>query len=182
MNDIRFVNILEVDDILKERVRCWRNKEEVRKGMFTQHIISREEHANWLEDLKNRNDRKFWIVFFENVPIGSVNLQNIHDAKLTSEWGFYIGEDEYRGKGLGKCILFKLLEMFFEEMKFKMLITKTLFNNNVALELYKKFRFKETGKIPFKPEVPIVVLEFSNEDWLKFREELTSECRYKNRG
>jgi len=180
MNEIEFVNILEVDDKLKEKVRQWRNKEGIRKFMLNQHTITKKEHFKWIESLKNRNDWKFWIVFVNCIPIGSVYLENIDYEKLTSEWGFYIGEDAYRGKGLSKCILFKLLGMFFEEMKFEVLFTKILSKNIIALNLYKKFKFKEIDRLLSENVEKIIILKFSNKDWITWKGDLKSECFYRS--
>lgn len=179
MRELKFVNILGVDDELKEKVRQWRNKEEIRKFMLTQHIITEEEHCKWIENLTHKNDGRFWVVFVETTPIGSVYLQNINYEKLTSEWGFYIGEDAYRGGGLGKMVLFKLLEMFFDEMNFESLVTKVLSNNIVALSIYKKFKFRQIDDRSQNHKT-IVLLEFSKEDWMQWKETLRDECFYRN--
>ena len=176
MKKIKFVNILRLNNELKEKVRRWRNKEGIRKLMLTQHVISQKEHSEWIENLKHRNDWKFWVVFVGNTSIGSANLQNINYRELSSEWGFYIGEDTYKGKGFGKCILFKLLEIFFDEMELENLFTKTLSKNFVALNLYKKFRFKEIDRLPFKGKEKIILLLFSKKDWTKFKESLRNMC------
>jgi len=181
MSNLELVDILAVDDELKEKVREWRNKEEVRKYMLTQHIITEEEHSKWIKNLRHKNDYKGWVVFVDNTPIGLVYLQNMNHGELTSEWGVYIGEDAYRGKGLSKCILFKLLEMFFDEMKFKTLSTKLLSKNIVALDLYKKFKFREIDKLPFEGKEKIILLKFSKEDWVKFKKSLRDECYSANR-
>lgn len=181
MNEIKFVNILGVSDELKEKVRQWRNAEEIRKAMQTQHIITKEEHSKWIESLKRRKDRKAWVVFIENNPAGSINLQNMKHKELNSEWGYYIGDSAYKGIGLGKCILFKFLEMFFEEIEFKTLVTKVLSNNVIALNLYKKFKFKKIDRLPFKNGEETLLFEFSKENWIKSKNELRNECYYKNK-
>ena len=180
MKEIKFKNILKVNDEIKVKVRQWRNKEEIRKYMLSQHIITKEEHLNWIESLKNRNDWKFWVVFVDEVPIGSVYLQNIDYTKLTSEWGFYIGEDDYLGKGLGKYILFKFLKMFFEEMNFNILFTKVISSNIAALNIYKKFRFKMINDF-FDNQRKVVLLKFTQKDWSKWKEMLKNEYFYKNK-
>jgi len=180
MREIKFINILRVDDELKEKIRQWRNREEIRKFMLTQHIISKKEHFKWIESLKNRKDWKFWIVFIDGAPVGSIYFQNIDYKNFSSEWGFYIGESSYRGKGLSKDILFKFLEMFFEKMEFEDLHIKVLSSNVIALNLYKKFKFKEVDRVPFKNKEKIVLLKFSKKDWLKWKEELKNECFYTN--
>ena len=169
MTDIKFVNIIEVPEELQEKVRQWRNRDNIRKFMLTQHTISKEEHSQWIEDLMTRDDWKFWVVFFEGAPIGSVYLQNMNHKDLTSEWGFYIGEDVYKGRGLGKAIFFKLLNIFFDDMKFATLFTRILSDNTVALALYKKFKFREIKRSSFEDKREAVLLGFSKEDWMNYR-------------
>ncbi|MDD5356026.1 MAG: UDP-4-amino-4,6-dideoxy-N-acetyl-beta-L-altrosamine N-acetyltransferase, partial [Candidatus Omnitrophica bacterium] len=149
----------------QERVRQWRNKDEIRLSMLTQHNISKEEHDKWLRGLSTKNDRKFYVIFIDDVPVGSVYLHNINYAESSSEWGFYIGEDIYRDKGLGKCVIFKLLGIVFDELKLKMLITKLLSHNIGALNIYKNFQFKEFNRSPFNEREEIIYMRFSAEDW-----------------
>lgn len=172
MTRIEFTDILSVDDALKDKVRQWRNKEKIRKSMLTQHIISKEEHFSWIESLKQKNNQKFWLVFADNVPIGSVYLQNINHSQLNSEWGFYIGEDAYTGKGLAKQIVYKLLSYFFDVMNFETLFTKVLPINTTALHIYKTFNFIETGKSTTDSGHEVTCLRFSKADWLKIKEDL----------
>jgi len=171
MKEIKYINILKVNDEIKEKVRQWRNKEKIRRYMLSQHIITKEEHLNWIESLKNRNDWKFWVVFVDEIPIGSVYLQNIDFKNLTSEWGFYVGEEDFQGRGLGKYILFKLLEFYFEEMKFEVLFTKVLSVNIAALNIYRKFKFKMINDF-LDNQRKVMLLKFTKKDWSKWKEML----------
>jgi UDP-4-amino-4,6-dideoxy-N-acetyl-beta-L-altrosamine N-acetyltransferase len=179
MKSLRFVDILSVDDELKDRVRQWRNKDRVRKCMLTQHHISREEHSKWLENLKTRDKQRFWVVFAEATPIGSVYLQNINCDLLSSEWGFYIGEDSYTGKGLGKRILYMLLERFFDEMGFNTLLTKVLSDNTAALRIYREFGFTEMGRAFVDGDKEILRLSFHRNDWFRQKEDIKALCAQK---
>jgi UDP-4-amino-4,6-dideoxy-N-acetyl-beta-L-altrosamine N-acetyltransferase len=176
MTRIEFTDILSVDDALKDKLRQWRNKEKIRKSMLTQHIISKEEHFSWIESLKQKNNQKVWVVFIDNVPIGSVYLQNINHSQLNSEWGYYIGEKDYRGKGLGKRILYKLLLEYFESMKFETLITIVLSRNITALKIYEKCYFRKTEASVTSDNEESIRLEFTKNDWLKHKKELCDEC------
>ena len=40
MKEIEYINILKVNDKIKEKVRLWRNKDEIRKRMINQHVIT----------------------------------------------------------------------------------------------------------------------------------------------
>ncbi|MFC2061387.1 UDP-4-amino-4,6-dideoxy-N-acetyl-beta-L-altrosamine N-acetyltransferase [Elusimicrobiota bacterium] len=172
MNQLIFTDILEVGKDLQCQVRDWRNKEEIRKYMINSSIISEEDHSHFLEKLKTDDNAKFWVVFHGNKPIGSVYLKDIDYKEMSSSWGFYIGEDEYLGKGLGKKILFKLLKKVFNDMDFKIIFTEVLAANKIALNLYKKFMFQELEE----RDGGIVNLKFTSEDWEKNKQRLENEC------
>jgi len=171
--EIRFINIADVGKDLQEKVRQWRNAEDIRRYMLTQHIITLEEHNTWIAGLKDSKTSKSWVVNVKDIPVGLVNLKNIDYKTLTAEWGYYIGEETYRGKGWGKRILFQLLEHVFEGMKFKGLVTKVLSFNKVALHIYcDTFKFREVGREPFSNEGEAILLEFSQKDWSMFKKRL----------
>ncbi|MDD5680706.1 MAG: UDP-4-amino-4,6-dideoxy-N-acetyl-beta-L-altrosamine N-acetyltransferase [Candidatus Omnitrophica bacterium] len=181
MTDIRFTNILQLDDAIKEKVREWRNSGRVRHFMLTQHVISAHEHTKWVDGLKRGDNALFWVVFAGDDPIGAAYLHNINKEKKTSEWGFYIGNDAYTGKGLGKNILFKLLETSFDEMGFEVLLTKAFSDNIAALSLYRKFDFAEKGREALDGKRDVILLEFTKDDWSKVRGKLSSEPYSENR-
>jgi len=115
-----------------------------KKIVINQHIKTKEVHFKWIESLKNRNDWKFWIIFVGKIPIGSAYLQNLDFKKLSSEWGFYIGEDEYRGTGA--IIEYIILEYFFNILKFENLNGTVLENSTLVIRMHKKFGFKIIGR------------------------------------
>jgi len=176
MERLKLVNILDVNDELKEKVRQWRNKEEIRKFMTNQDIISKEGHLNWLRSLKSSKAYKAWIVFYKGAPIGLINLSKINYHQKSAFTGIYIGENEYKGKGLGKCMRFQQMRIFFEGMKFKILYVAVLSCNFVNLSFMKKFKFREIKKVPFKNNIKTIIFKFTLNDWLKWKEYLKSEC------
>jgi len=181
MERLKLVAILNINDELKEKVRQWRNKEEIRKFMTNQDIISKEEHLNWLKSLTSRKDHKAWVVFYEGEPIGLINFSKINYHQKSAFTGIYIGENEYKGKSLGKCMRFQQMKIFFEEMKFKTLYVAVLSSNFVNLSFMKKFKFHEIKKVPFKNNIKNVIFQFTLTDWLKWKEYLKNECVIKDR-
>jgi len=144
---IRFRNICFADDKLIEKIRQWRNSEKVSLYMLNNHYITKEEHQRWIEKLKKSEDVKVWVIHVNNFPIGTVYLENIDYENRNTNWGFYIGEISYRGKGVGSIVLYRLMEYVFDKMKFYKMYTSVLDNNQGALNLYKKFGFREEGKL-----------------------------------
>jgi len=173
---MKLINILDVDDELKEKVRIWRNEERVRKCMLTQHVISSQEHQTWLEKLTTGDTQKLWVVFLDDTPFGIVSLSNIDAVRRTSEWGFYIGEDSFLGKGLGRKMICKLLMLYFDFMKYDELITKVLSANLRVIHLYTQFKFRPTGTEKYNEKENILTFSFSAKDWNKYRKELINVC------
>jgi UDP-4-amino-4,6-dideoxy-N-acetyl-beta-L-altrosamine N-acetyltransferase len=172
MSSISFKNILEVDEKLQRQLLSWRNREDIRKSMINQHEIGLPEHQEWLKNLAASLTQKNWLIFVDGFAVGSLYLTNINRADLSSQWGFYIGDPEFRGKGLGKEILYQFLVMFFEELKFRRLMTKVLSNNDAALNLYQKFHFCELGRKNFRQDLSVIDMSFTDSDWRARRGEI----------
>ena len=75
-----------------EMVLSWRNSERVRANMYTDHIISLEEHQTWFKKIKDEPTVDYLICEFQNHPIGLVNFTNIDKNNNKCYWGFYLGE------------------------------------------------------------------------------------------
>ncbi len=177
MSQLTLINILETDEIIRERVRQWRNKEEIRRSMFSQGVISRDEHARWLAGLIHRVDTKFWVVFLEGIPIGAAYVHHMEPERRRTQWGFYIGEETYKAKGLGQQILFDLLEEVFDRMAFEVLVTEVLSDNTRAIGIYRKFDFSEQKSYRTKDQREVIVFEFTRPVWEKTKERLRMMCQ-----
>lgn len=175
--NIEFEDILKVDGSLVELVRNWRNSENVSKYMYTNHYITREEHQQWIRKLKTENTAKTWIIEYNKKPVGLVSLSDIDYINKTVDWGFYIADEDARGKGIGSVALYKLMEYVFDEMKFSRMHTKVLENNHVAIKLYEKFCFKKEGI--FKQQlirdgkyIEVILMGIMQKEWINMKEKL----------
>lgn len=90
-----------------ERVLAWRNHPEVRRHMYTQRLISLEEHRTWFERTSQAPHRHLLIYEQDGEPLGFVNVNVVDTNAGVAEWGFYIAPDAPRGsgQGLGQCTL-----------------------------------------------------------------------------
>ena len=169
---IEFVNILDVDEELIEQVRNWRNSESVSKFMYTNHHISKEEHNSWIDKLKTENTAKAWIIKYDDKPIGLASLSDIDFENKTTDWGFYIADENLRGKGLGSVTLDKLMKIVFDDMKFFEMKTRVLNNNKTAINLYEKMGFKKVGSTDEKiirddESIEIIIMSIKSNEWRK---------------
>ena len=60
-----------------ERVLAWRNHEEVRRYMYTQHEISLIEHSRWFGRASQDSSRHLLVFENDAVPLGFINLHQI---------------------------------------------------------------------------------------------------------
>ena len=149
--------------------------------MINQHIIKKEEHSNWIDSLKYNNTYKFWVIFLDNKPIGLVSFQNINYNNLTSEWGFYIGENEYRRTGIGAIIEYIFLEYFFTIMKFKVLNSLVVENNISVINMNKKYGFRSVKKktIIDRNDCKGILLTIKKIEWNTIRRSILKKLNIK---
>jgi UDP-4-amino-4,6-dideoxy-N-acetyl-beta-L-altrosamine N-acetyltransferase len=139
--------------------------------MITNHHISKEEHHQWLKNLKTKKNAKVWIIKYGDKPIGLAYLSNIDYKKKSTEWGFYIADESARGKGIGSTTLYKLMEYIFDTLQFQTMTTLVFENNPVALKMYEKFGFKKDMNNVFQIErngrkIAVYNMWFSKDDWV----------------
>ena len=174
-----FKDIATVDSSISELVRKWRNSEDVRKYMYIDHTITKEEHDRWLNSLIGKKDRKTWVVYSDKYPVGIAQLSYIDFDNKNAEWGVYIGDNHFRGIGLGSRILITLINYVFDEIKFNRMHTRVLANNSSALKLYEKLGFQKEGilrKHLYRDGeyLDIVIMGILKEEWNAIKAGFTS--------
>lgn len=114
---------------------------------------SQKEEEKWLkEELENIKKKKGIILIAED----NNRIVGISEIKLRRERQSHIGEfgisvrKEYRGIGLGKKLMAKVLESARRELrpKPKIIRLSVFLENKIAQNLYKNFGFKKVAKIP----------------------------------
>jgi len=141
---LRFVDILETGEDVQMRVREWRNQQNIRRYMYTDHVISDAEHRRWLEGLRGNDSVRVFVVFFEDQPVGVVSLNAIDRRHRKADWAFYLKEG-LRGLGLGSRVEYQLIELAFGEFGLEKLNCEVLATNPSVIRLHKKFGFVEEG-------------------------------------
>jgi diamine N-acetyltransferase len=89
----------------------------------------------------------------EKKPIGSVYLRDISQLNRSAEFGIFIGEEEYLGKGFGSDAATTIIKYAFETLKLHKLRLRVLAGNKRAIASYKRVGFVEEGY--FKDDVMI---------------------------
>ena len=143
---IHLVPITELETDSQLAIREIRNEPEVRRVMYTDHVIGINEHLQWIGRLKTDTRQ---IVFgivdaCGNRPLGVISLSAIDFVNRRSDWGFYLAPAE-RGFGLGTVVKTHFLKFAFENLGLEKLNGTVLEGNQRVVHFYQKFGCKEEG-------------------------------------
>jgi UDP-4-amino-4,6-dideoxy-N-acetyl-beta-L-altrosamine N-acetyltransferase len=139
------ISLREVQSSDKDRMRDWRNSENVRPYMYSDHVISAQEHAEWFEKMLLDDTKKYWIIELEKTPVGVVNLTNIDLNSKCCDWAFYIFDPNTRGKGVGSFVEKSVLKYVFDDLSLEKLNCEVLETNPGVVKMHQKFGFVQEG-------------------------------------
>lgn len=158
----------------QKEIRNIRNQISVRASMYSDHLISSEEHINWIKSVTtNEKNIVFVALSYAGKVLGVVSLQNYEVKQKRSSWAFYLDED-VRG-GLGAFIEFNFLDFSFIKLGLEKLNCEVIESNEPVIKLHKKFHFLEEGLrrsevIKNHNRVGVILLGLLKEEWLSNRE------------
>ena len=141
-------------------VLLWRNDPSIKQWMYNNDDISLENHLAFIETLKKSTDRLYFLVKQDSDYIGVIDFTNIDKNKENSEFGLYANIES---KGMGNILLNSICEYGFNSLKIKKLIAEAFIKNEKAINLYKKFNFKET-KRKIVNNKKVICMELKYED------------------
>lgn len=123
-------------------VRQWRNHEDVRRYMYTQHEITLAEHQHWFERAAQDNRRHLLIFELESTPLGFINLHEISTGNV-ADWGFYISPDA--AKGTGRQLGCTTLDYAFGALKLHKVCGQALAFNERSIRFHHALGFQQEG-------------------------------------
>ena len=124
----------------KKMVLEWRNHPNIRKWMFTQEPISLQTHLSYIDSLRNKKDRIYFLVKKDSEAIGVIDFTNIDPKMKIAELGVYANPAI---KGVGTLLMTSLIDYAFSMLNVDTLISEVFEENEPALKLYKRYGFKE---------------------------------------
>jgi UDP-4-amino-4,6-dideoxy-N-acetyl-beta-L-altrosamine N-acetyltransferase len=137
------VNFTELSLDEKKMVLQWRNHPDIAKWMFTQETISLEDHLSYIESLKSKKDKVYFLVKKGLEAIGVIDLANIDYEKRSAEIGIYA---KPQLRGVGSYLMEAIIDYALHKLKINTLFAKVFTENISAIKLYKRYHFKTYGK------------------------------------
>lgn len=121
----------------------WRNRFDVRKNMYTNHEITKEEHLSWFERIDIDTTKSYFIFELDNKPCGVIGFVDVDNASKSSSWVFYSGDTAIRG--IGSLMEITALDYAFNQMKLEKLYCEVLEFNGPVIKFHKKHGFQQEG-------------------------------------
>lgn len=117
-------------------------------GPMYKHPLTEEQIEEFfLREVQKDNSNVFVykiILVESNEIIGTVELREIDkDNKVGCVCRFLIGEENIRGRGIGKLVLEKILKIGFEELKFEKIMLRVFDFNHRAIKCYENAGFEK---------------------------------------
>lgn len=143
---LSYINYLQLtQDQLLDILRI-RNHPANRHWLYTDHIISEQEHFSFVENLKSRAGKAYWGVFSEDRNlVGSFNT-TIKDSGASAMVGLLVNPATH-GKGYGKRICRYTLPLHFEYLHIPKIYSEVFVENQASLKAFKRAGFTEENII-----------------------------------
>jgi UDP-4-amino-4,6-dideoxy-N-acetyl-beta-L-altrosamine N-acetyltransferase len=134
----------------KKEVLNWRNHPEIRKWMYNKEEISLKNHLEFIENLKEKPNK----IYLKAGNLGVINFEIKNDL---AELGIHKNPKKEK---VGKKLLEIAINYAFKELKVKKITLFVFEDNQKAINLYKKFGFKQTDK-----KNNLIKMELKDENW-----------------
>jgi len=145
-NGILLKSFTNVSTEETEVIRECRNDERVRKWMYSDEIISQEEHFSFIENLKKDNKNFYWVVYKDEKFIGVISLNNINYKNKNAYLSIY-SNPFCELKNKGNLLINCLKRLAFDIFELHSLKLEVIENNKKGIEFYKNIGFEEEGEL-----------------------------------
>lgn len=179
---IELIPLGDLSTELQLNVRDVRNEKEIRRWMYTDHIIGLNEHLDWINQIRNDKQKIIFVVMNKDEEIlGIVSLNRIDHLHKNTDWAYYLTKSA-RG-GLGSAIEYSFINFIFDKLNIQKLNCEVVAGNDAVVKLHKKFLFEEEGLrrsniIKEGKRVGVHFLGLTKEDWEANKGDLFE--KYKN--
>lgn len=173
------ITLRDVSPADRDLMLAWRNLPEVAAYMYSDHVITPEEHGRWFARMLTDETVKYWIIVQDGRDAGVANLAAIDRRNSRCSWAFYLADPATRGKGAGGFVEYQVLSYVFDGLGLNKLCCEVLAFNEQVVSLHQRFGFQQEGlfrqHIVKKGEkLDVVALALLRSDWDSRRDELAA--------
>lgn len=144
---ILFLNFINLSEEEKEFVRNLRNSESVRRAMYSEKIIAKIEHSDFISGLRIDDRNFYWLAKWEkNEYIGVVYLKMVSKEHKNAYLGVYANPYSMLS-GKGAMLMEGIKKIAFFKAKLHTLKLEVIKDNTRAVNFYKKNGFTIEGQL-----------------------------------
>jgi UDP-4-amino-4,6-dideoxy-N-acetyl-beta-L-altrosamine N-acetyltransferase len=152
-------------------ILTWRNNPDVRRFMYNNHAITKDEHQEWFARME-QNPQSLWYIHEDQKgnPDGVVYFTQYQIERKNAFWGFYAAPCAPAGTGIRLGL--DALNEAFDVLRLHKLNTEVLSANERSLRFHNKLGFRSEGvfrESHFDGENFIDVIRFGilQSEWLE---------------
>ena len=126
---------------------AWRNKPSVYMHFIFRQPFTRELHENWLTTKVDTGKVIQYIILDKALekPVGSVYFRDVDPESESAEYGIFIGEEDYLGRGIGTETARLFTRFGLDVLKLHRISLRVLSGNEIARRSYEKAGFVTEG-------------------------------------
>lgn len=160
MQNIKLLNFIDLKLEEKEMILKWRNHPDIRKWMYNQDEIKLEEHLNFIDSLKLRKDKLYFLVKKEDEFIGVIDFLDLDKKEIF--YGIYSNPNS-KIMGVGRILNEISIDFAFNSLKAHKLKLEVFEDNIQVRNLHKKYKFRETSQ-KYVNNKKVICMELENEN------------------
>ena len=156
----------------QEVVLYWRQRQDIAKFMLTKVTHDLDTQIEWFKKIENSNTDEYWIIEFDESPVGVINLSEIERVNNHATWGLYLGEKLPSIEGGLIPIYFYNYIFSRNDLKLNKIHGKVLAINLTMLKMHKICNYRNIGY--YKNHIfrdgeymDVYIVELLREDWLR---------------
>lgn len=138
--NIHLVNVSDVDESMRMRLREWRNSDAV-SPFFLLARVTEEQHHAWLERNIRGEDALACVIYAEQVPLGLVYLPWFDREARRGEIGIYIYDKGFQEFHPASVAYARMMEIAAEELGLESLCARILEDNDRSVRFHERMGF-----------------------------------------
>lgn len=131
------VELKYLDEKTIGQIREWRNADFVREMSFTRHIITPEEHASFIQGIKDNPDKGLFVFYFDDEPVAVFHYV-LHKKTNHVTGSHYLTNENFKYEGYGEVVAYLIKSIIFHIIKADYELSEILDTNKKLLATCKK--------------------------------------------
>lgn len=118
----------------------WRRKKRISQYLFSNISSSLKTQKKWILESYNKKNYYHWLILFKKKPIGFICINNLNLKKKETNWGYYIGAENYLT--LGSFLPPFFYNWVFKKFKINKIISLVFSDNSNIIKIHKHHGYR----------------------------------------